>query len=61
MYASQIWEKKFLKNPLSKQSGHEMWNNMLQYGASKDPQVILDSLLDGDKLDPTYFIKSLQK
>lgn len=60
MYAAQIWETKFKRNPLCKKSGQEMLTIMLQYGASKDPQSILD-VIAGGSLDPSYFIKSLIK
>lgn len=60
MYAAQIWETKFKRNPLCRKSGEELLTIMLQYGASKDPQSILD-VIAGGSLDPTYFIKSLIK
>ena len=58
MYAAQIWYTQFANNPLSKESGIKLRNGMLQYGASKDPMLILDYMAKGP-LDPSYFIKNI--
>ena len=60
MYAAQIWEKNFASNPLSKESGIKLWKGMLQYGASKDPEIILNEMACGP-LDAKYFTKSILK
>lgn len=58
MYAAQIWEVRFARDPLSRSSGRFLRDHMLRHGAARDTQSMLATLA-ADKLDPTYFLKNL--
>lgn len=59
MYAAQIWEKRFQKNPLNRAQGKVLSDEFLRYGASRPPQLLLSHLAEG-KLDPNYLLKGVQ-
>eukprot|EP01035_Chromulina_nebulosa_P019276 gene19276-25133_t len=58
MYAAQIWHKRFKDNPLSKENGYLLRDQMLRYGGSKPSIEVLNELADGE-LDPQYFLNKL--
>ena len=55
MYAAQIWEKRFQKDPMNRDEGMRLWNSFLRYGASKDPLSLLEQI-GGGKLSPSFFL-----
>ena len=56
MYAAQIWECVFARDPLSREAGTRYWKEFLAYGASKEPKEILAKIAGGP-LDPTFFLR----
>ena len=47
LWSAQIWCNLFDKNPLSRDSGVYLWDNLLVHGAAKDPLTMLESLGSG--------------
>ena len=60
MYAAQIWDLQFEKDPLSRASGERLWKDMLGYGVSRDPKKLLTDLCEGKDLDPTHYYTFLK-
>lgn len=60
MYAAQIWQHLFERNPLSREGGQKLWKRMLGYGAARDNLEMLKEL-GGGALDPIYFTKKENK
>ena len=58
MCAAQIWTTHFAEDPLSRVSGERLWRNMLGYGVSRPPKVILSDLLGG-VLDPKHYYRAI--
>jgi mitochondrial intermediate peptidase len=45
VFASDIWDQLFSKQPLDTAAGKAMWNKVLRHGGAKDPNGILRDLL----------------
>lgn len=62
LWSAQIWSNLFQDTPLSRSSGMYLWNNLLKYGAAKDPLTMLEALGKGDgkpiPLDFKYYIRN---
>jgi len=58
LHAAQIWHTRFASDPLSRRAGEMLWHEMLQYGASKPPLVMLEKLGKG-KLNASYLLDGM--
>jgi len=58
MCAAQIWTSHFSEDPLSRASGERLWRNMLGYGVSRPPKLILKDMLGG-ALDPKHYYRAI--
>ncbi len=58
MCAAQIWTTHFAEDPLSRASGERLWRNMLGYGVSRPPKVILKDVLGG-VLNPKHYYRAI--
>ena len=48
----------FAEDPLSRASGERLWRNMLGYGVSRPPKVILKDVLGG-VLNPKHYYRAI--
>lgn len=58
MYAAQIWQKHFTKDPLSQESGRIFREKLLRYGSSGDHSKILEDI-GGGPLNPSWYIEQI--
>eukprot|EP00298_Acanthocystis_sp_HF-20_P009705 c18456_g1_i2.p1 GENE.c18456_g1_i2~~c18456_g1_i2.p1 ORF type:complete len:274 (-),score=108.82 c18456_g1_i2:38-859(-) len=52
--AQKIWEKYFLKDPLSEASGDHIWKNLLAFGGARDPSTLVGDILGFDLSTPFW-------
>ena len=45
VFAADIWQTCFQQSPLARSSGTHYWNEVLRHGGSKDPNLMITSLL----------------
>jgi intermediate peptidase len=59
VYSVNIWRKLFMNDPLRREAGERYRRELLQYGGSKDPEVLLQNLL-GSSPSVDLFIQHLE-
>lgn len=59
MYAAQLWQLHFANDPLSRQGGKFLHEDILQYGAARDTKLLLAGAVGG-ALNPSFYTKDLQ-
>ena len=58
MYAAQIWNLRFKKDPLNEASGRALFEGLLKFGVSRPPKI-LEGICQGQELDPKYYFREI--
>lgn len=57
MYAAQIYERHFSRDPHSRRGGVAVWRGLLQHGNSRDAKTMLEDV--GGAFDPDSFLRRI--
>ena len=55
VFAADIWETRFAKNPLGQEEGEVLWKEMLIHGGSRDPNIMLKNVLGREPSLDAFF------
>lgn len=59
VFASAIWNARFQENPLNREAGQRLFDQLMAHGGAKDPNEMLRLVLDGLDPSPTSYLQEL--